>query len=569
MMYKARFACFLAGALLCGGFAFSQNDDIEITDSTSVDWGGGAGGGITPNIPDEPVTSLTLSQSSLTLEGGESVRLVATVNPRAKNKNIIWTSADTDIADVKEDGNVTGMRMGKTVITATAAGNTTLSRQCVVTVTSDISAATGYIIPWGRDEAWQARYQQVEYSMDPGDTGWTMPDYDDSNWPTLTGPMGNEGNHGGGRFMHNYEWEGDYNGYNLRCSFLLPSKAPNTTYTFSAIHDDDLWIYLNGEQIGSFAGWSQWNERSLTIPSDKLIRGRNVLALRIMEGAGDQYLDFALHQKVSLTARYNVVLPDVPFEFFYDARNYDPDEHCIPNHKEANLKGTMLQLTENLPAIIEEGKALRISDRCEGYLDRWDKWSNESGAHFFRQGQDCMTIVAKVAPRQTSNASDFISNRGANYNYMWRIGSDYNISFLHTGTAYANDRALFLHSEEPQVLAVRVDGANDYILLQNLTTKEQLRIDGVNWGGGDNVFKVFYNDGGEFYLGDFYWVYYTFELLTDDQLALFGTSDFEDGISAPQRQASADSIYDICGRKVAAPVGGGIYIIEGRKILIR
>ena len=56
MMYKARFACFLAGALLCGGFAFSQNDDIEITDSTSVDWGGGAGGGITPNIPDEPVT---------------------------------------------------------------------------------------------------------------------------------------------------------------------------------------------------------------------------------------------------------------------------------------------------------------------------------------------------------------------------------------------------------------------------------------------------------------------------------------------------------------------------------
>jgi len=408
-MYKARFACFLAGALLCGGFAFSQNDDIEITDSTSVDWGGGAGGGITPNIPDEPVTSLSLSQTSLTVEMGRKARLVATVNPRAKNKKILWMSADSNIASVEEDGTVTGITVGTTSVTATAEGNTALKRTCLVTV--------------------------------------------------------------------------------------IPKTSP--------------------------------------------------------------------------VARYNVVLPDVPFEFFYDARNYDPDEHCIPNHKEANLKGTMLQLTENLPAIVEEGKALRISDRCEGYLDRWDKWSNESGAHFFRQGQDCMTIVAKVAPRQTSNASDFISNRGANYNYMWRIGSDYNISFLHTGTAYANDRALFLHSEEPQVLAVRVDGANDYILLQNLTTKEQLRIDGVNWGGGDNVFKVFYNDGGEFYLGDFYWVYYTFELLTDDQLALFGTSDFEDGISAPQRQASADSIYDICGRKVAAPVGGGIYIIKGRKILIR
>ena len=373
-------------------FSVAQSDDIEVTDSTSTDWDGGiGGGGLNPQTPNDPVTELSISQTSLTLEGGETVRLVATVNQRAGNKKILWSSANEDIASVDAVGRVMGLSVGNTVITATAAGNPSLEKTCRVTVTSD------YV-----------------------------------------------------------------------------RKAPQA------------------------------------------------------------------------------LLPNVPFEFYYHAKDYDEANHSIPNQGKANLKGASLQLEANLPTVVD-GRLLRINDRCEGYIDRWPNGSTESGAYFYRGGQDCMTIVAKVAPQlNRGNASDFISNRGGGYNYMWRIGEG-NSSFLHTAWGYDEGRSLPLDSELPQVLAVRVDGVNDCILLQNLTTGESKRVEGVNWGGGDNVFKLFYNDDGEFFLGDFYWVYYSFELLTDAQLQAVVEADegklpvtlsLNEGwnwVSQPQRQPVAVS----------------------------
>lgn len=333
---------------------WAQNDDIEVTDSTSTDWGDGGGGGLNPGTPTGPVTSITLSQTSVTLAGGESVRLVAAVNNDAANKRILWTSANNDVATVSGNGTVQAWKKGSVVIAATAEGNTSIRQTCLVTVTSD------------------------------------------------------------------------YKG---------------------------------------------------------------------------------------------MVVPSVPFEFCYNAFDYKEDTHIIPNHPMANLADNSLQLTVNFPTFVN-GELLRINSRCEAYIDAWEKGSSESGTYFFRQGQDCLTIVAKVAPRLNVGSCDFLANRGGGYNYMWRIGNR-NSSYLHTGTSYRDSRSLVLNSEEPQLLSVRVNGPEDYILLQNLTTGEQKKIDGVNWGGGNNVFKLFYNDSGEYYIGDFYWVYYSFELLTDDQLSIF------------------------------------------------
>lgn len=329
--------------------------DIEVTDSTSTEWGGGGGGGLNPTTPSGPVTSMTISQTAATLAGGENVRLVATVNADAANKDVQWSSSNSSIASVNSKGVVVGLAIGTATITATAAGNSSVKATCQVTVTSN--------------------------------------------------------------------------------------------YT-------------------------------------------------------------------------GMKLPNVPFEFCYDAFCYDATTQSIPNHVGANLEDYALQLSENIPTQVD-GVFLRITDRCEGYIDRWAKGSTESGAYFYREGQDCMTIVAKVAPKlNTGNVSDFISNRGGGYNYMWRIG-DQNRSFLHTSSGYDDGRTLPLNSEEPQILAVRVDGPNGTILLQNLTTGDRKQFGGINWGGNNNIFKLFYNDGGEFFRGDFYWVYYSFELLTDQQLEVF------------------------------------------------
>ena len=539
--------------------SIAQSDDVELTDSTSTEWSDGTGGGLTPQEPNDPVTTLTISQTSLTLEGGETVRLVATVNQRAKNKKIVWTSANEKVALVDAVGRVMGLSVGTTTVTATAAGNTDLKKTCSVTVTSDyVPPVSGYIIPWGKDEPWTVRYQPVEYSTDPGNTSWTLPSFNDSSWPTLTGPMGNKGE-------YNYKWEGDRNGFNLRYSFNMPIVDPNTIYTFYANHDNDLWIYLNGQFVTHFENWSNNEARPVTIPAEMFVKGKNCLALRIMENTGDQYLDFALYQK-SVRQATPAVLPNVNFEFYYNAKDYDETDQSIPNQPNASLKGASLQLTANLPEMVN-GERLHLSKRCAGFIDCWANGSTESGAYFYRNGQDCMTIVAKVAPiLGRDNASDFIANRGNGYNYMWRIGAQ-STMFLHTGTGYRDDRALPLSSEEPQIMAVRVDGVNDYILLQNLTTGDSKRVDGVKWGGSNNVLKLFYNNDSEYFLGDFYWVYYSFELLTDKQLdavahheeVITGTKHLHDGLLSDGR------LYDLQGRLVKTSPRKGIYISNHRK----
>lgn len=113
--------------------------DIEVTDSTSTEWGGGGGGGLNPTTPSGPVTSMTISQTAATLAGGERIQLVATINADAANKAVIWTSADEDIASVSSNGKVNAWKTGTTTITATAAGNTALKQTCTVTVTSDFT----------------------------------------------------------------------------------------------------------------------------------------------------------------------------------------------------------------------------------------------------------------------------------------------------------------------------------------------------------------------------------------------------------------------------------------------
>ena len=72
---------------------------------------------VTVNAKVYPVTSVSLDKTSLTLTEGETAQLTATVLPEnASNKNVSWTSSNSDVATVSQDGQVTAVSAGTATI---------------------------------------------------------------------------------------------------------------------------------------------------------------------------------------------------------------------------------------------------------------------------------------------------------------------------------------------------------------------------------------------------------------------------------------------------------------------
>ena len=65
-----------------------------------------------------PVTGLQLDKTSMTLAKGESGKLTATAVPAEAEASISWTSSDTDVATVDQEGNVIAVGKGTPDITA-------------------------------------------------------------------------------------------------------------------------------------------------------------------------------------------------------------------------------------------------------------------------------------------------------------------------------------------------------------------------------------------------------------------------------------------------------------------
>ena len=86
------------------------------------------------------VESVTLSEKNLSVPEGGTAQLTATVNPDdATDKTLTWSSSNKSIATVDENGLVTGIKGGSTVITVKAGKK---SATCSVTVTVPVQSVT-------------------------------------------------------------------------------------------------------------------------------------------------------------------------------------------------------------------------------------------------------------------------------------------------------------------------------------------------------------------------------------------------------------------------------------------
>ena len=82
-----------------------------------------------------PLESITLSETELTLNPGDSAQLTVTLDPEnADNVQLVWTSSDETVATVDAEGNVTAFSVGEAIIRVADADNTEIFAECKVTV---------------------------------------------------------------------------------------------------------------------------------------------------------------------------------------------------------------------------------------------------------------------------------------------------------------------------------------------------------------------------------------------------------------------------------------------------
>lgn len=149
--------------------------------------------------------------------------------------------------------------------------------------------------------------------------GWNTVDFNDNGWDEMTMPTASVG-HSGGPFTslkYNSYWYGEYNSYLFRRTFNLDKVDANATYTFSCVHDDNMVVYVNGQEVINAEGWTEtpnnctWSNsyETFSIPVSVFRAGKNVLAIYIQQNFGGAYFDCEL-TKTSNVAVYGDVNGD-------------------------------------------------------------------------------------------------------------------------------------------------------------------------------------------------------------------------------------------------------------------
>lgn len=90
-----------------------------------------------------PVTSITMSKSSLTLDVSDTHQLYADISPsNATYNTVTWESSNADVASVSDNGLVNSISPGEATITARTTDGTNLTAVCQVTVKKYVHSIT-------------------------------------------------------------------------------------------------------------------------------------------------------------------------------------------------------------------------------------------------------------------------------------------------------------------------------------------------------------------------------------------------------------------------------------------
>lgn len=145
------------------------------------------------------------------------------------------------------------------------------------------------ILPTGQETPAQWKYTETDPSGD-----WQTPAYDDSAWKSGQAPFTDDRSAAKTIWTSKSLW--------VRRKFNLENTDVNKLF-LNIYHDDNVEVYLNGEKVFSFTGWTNdYKYIPINKFKDKLKKGENVLAMHCVNTAGGQWLDAGLVDEVQSKA---------------------------------------------------------------------------------------------------------------------------------------------------------------------------------------------------------------------------------------------------------------------------
>jgi hypothetical protein len=139
----------------------------------------------------------------------------------------------------------------------------------------------------------------VKYTEDIPATGWAANDFNDANWKTGGAPFSDDEDEAKTVWKSKDLW--------VRRKFNWTDANVNQLF-LKLHHDDNIEVYLNGEKVYSFVGWTT-DFKYIPI-ENKLKAGENVLAIHVANTAGGAWLDAGLVDELPANTDGDIMLAD-------------------------------------------------------------------------------------------------------------------------------------------------------------------------------------------------------------------------------------------------------------------
>ena len=197
-------------------------------------------------------------------------------------------------------------------------------------------------------------------------------------------------------------------------------------------------------------------------------------------------------------------LPDVPFTVNYNAKQYNASTKTLLK-TEGQLADVDAVITGGTPTV-NDGY-LTIASSTRATISGYQNYFNRSNS------TPNLTIISKQ--RTDGSNGHMFANRDSNYNWMYRCYS--NKLTLH-GTS---EQGYVAVTTQPVIESVRINSSR-LLTYNNYTNNTSSTYSSFNYGSTNSgrfaLFAGYASTSGEWFVGDFYWVYMCQGTLTDEQV---------------------------------------------------